>query len=198
MTKSIKNLAYLYVVGGLVAFWASFSIMVEKMAVSADPSYVPPCSINPFISCGPVMESAQASVFGFPNPLIGIAWFAAIIAVGLAIFSGAKFKKWYWLGLQLGMTLSVAFVYWLFYEIVFDIGALCTFCMIVWAMTIPLFLYTTVYNIRQGYLSFLPKGLSSALKNWHVTVLLVLMYGVIVGTIFYKFWSNWLIMFGLV
>ena len=51
---------------------ASLTLTVEKIELLIDPSYVPSCSINPVLSCGSVMVTHQASVFGFPNPLIGI------------------------------------------------------------------------------------------------------------------------------
>ncbi len=192
------QLAWLMILTGLPSLWASFTIMIEKIAIAADPTHVPPCSINPFISCGPVMESAQASVFGFPNPFIGIIGFSIVTTIGFALLAGADFKKWFWQGLQVGLTFAIGFVYWLFFQAVYEIGALCTYCMLVWTMTIPLFLCVTVYNIQEKHLFSSVKGLNSSIKKWHVVLLLVLMYAVIIGAITHKFWTDWLIMFGLI
>lgn len=196
MTKSEKKLPYLYIVGGLIAFYYSFLIMIEKLALFQTPEMTLPCDVSPFISCGSVMQSPEASVFGFPNPLLGIAGFAVIITIGFALLSGAKFKKWFWQGIQVGLTLAICFIYWLFHEAVFEIGSLCIYCMIVWAMTIPLFWYTTVHNLRQKYLLASVPALAK-IKNWQVTGILILMYLVIIISILYQFWYNWLIMFGL-
>ena len=52
-------------------------------------------------------------VFGFPNMFIGIVAFAVIITTAMGILAGARFARWYWLGLQAGVTLGFAFVVWL-------------------------------------------------------------------------------------
>ena len=196
MNKLEQRLPYLYIVGGLIAFYYSFVIMVEKLALSADSGHVLPCDISPFISCGSVMQSPQASVFGFPNPLLGIAGFAIVVTIGFALLSGAKFKKWFWQGVQLGLFFAICFIYWLFHEAVFEIGSLCLYCMYVWAVTIPLFWYTTVYNIRHKYL-FPSVPTLAAIKSWQTAAVLIAMYLVIITAIIYKFWYSWLIMFGI-
>lgn len=183
-------LTYLFIITGIISFFFSFLITVDKFELAADPNFVPPCSINPFISCGPVMASPQASAFGFPNPLLGIAGFAIITAIGFALLSGARFKRWFWIGTQIGVTFAIGFIYWLFSQAVFEIGALCPYCMVVWVMTIPLFYFTTVYNLREGNLGF-----TLNLKKWYHAIILTLMYGVIIAAITNKFWLYWAIVF---
>lgn len=56
--------------GGLIGLVASAVLLIERIRLAEDSSYVPTCSINPVLSCGNVMESAQASLLGFPNPVI--------------------------------------------------------------------------------------------------------------------------------
>ena len=134
------------------------------------------------------MASWQASLFGFPNPLLGITGFALVLAIGFALLSGANFKRWYWQGAQLGMTLAVIFVYWLFVQAVYYIGSLCPYCIIVWAATIPLFLYTTFYNLENGHLL----GTAIPVKKWLRILLLLVMYGVIALAILIHFWTYWM------
>ena len=43
----------------------------------------------------------------------------------------------------------MVFVHWLIYQSVFVIGALCPYCMVVWAVTIPTFFYVTVHNLAR-------------------------------------------------
>ena len=47
-------------------------------------------------------------------------------------------------------VLLFGFVTWLQYETIFRIHALCPYCMVVWTVTIPMFWYTTLYNLRGG------------------------------------------------
>ncbi|MEI8410760.1 MULTISPECIES: vitamin K epoxide reductase family protein [unclassified Kribbella] len=113
--------------GGLIGLAASAVLTVEKIAILRDPAYVPSCSINPVLSCGSVMTRPQAEVFGFPNPLLGIAGFAVVATVGAALLAGATFRRWFWLGLQAGVTFGAGFVHWLIFQSLYRIGALCPY-----------------------------------------------------------------------
>jgi len=187
-----KVLPYIYAVGGAIALYLSFVISIEKFYLASEVGYIPPCSFNPLISCITIMKTWQASVFGFPNPFIGIAGFAIVLTIGMAMLSGASFGRRFWQGAQVGVTFAIGFIFWLFFQSVFRIGALCPFCMVVWAATIPIFWYTTVYNLEEGNLS-LPKVLSGVkclLLEHHLFVLMSI-YLVIVLSILIQFWSFW-------
>ena len=124
---------------GAMGWIASFGLTLERIKVAGDPGAATACDISPFISCKSVMLSEQAALFGFPNPLIGLAAFFAPVLVGFAMLAGAKFASWFWQGLLAGHVLAMAFVFWLFSQSVFSIGSLCIYCMVAWTATIPLF-----------------------------------------------------------
>jgi uncharacterized membrane protein len=138
----------LLLIGGTVGLLAAGVLTVEKIAILRDPTHVPSCSINPVLACGTVMTKPQAEAFGLPNPLLGIAGFAMVAVVGAALLAGAGFRRWFWLGLQAGATFGVVFVHWLIFQSLYRIGALCPYCMVVWAVTIPIFWYVTLHNLR--------------------------------------------------
>ncbi len=187
-----KVLPYILIIGSAIGLICAFVILYEKMELLADPSYVPPCSLNPVISCGNVMASAQSHIFGFPNPIIGLAAFPVVITVGMAMLAGAIFKRWFWLGLQAGTTFGVAFITWLAFQSLYRIGALCPFCIAVWSVTIPIFWYTTLYNLRQGHIK-LPARLQSVsgfMQRHHGDVLLV-WFLILIGAILQRFWYYW-------
>ena len=94
-SSTSRGLAWWLLVGGLVGLVAAFVLAVEKYALLADPSYVPSCSLNPVLSCGSIMASPQAEAFGFPNPLLGIAGFSVVAAIGAALLAGARFAEWF-------------------------------------------------------------------------------------------------------
>ena len=132
---------------GSIGLLAAAALMVERLHLLEDPTYVPICSVNAVFSCGPVMTTPQASAFGVPNPLIGLIGFAVVVTTGMALLAGAQFQQWYWIGLQLGVTFAIAFVHWLMYQSIFRIQALCIYCMVVWVATAVLFWYVTLYNL---------------------------------------------------
>lgn len=187
-----RRLGRLFVLTGALGLGASTVLTIDKLKVLADPSYVPSCSINPIISCGSVMTSDQASVFGFPNSLIGLAAFAVVIAVGAGILAGATYRRWFWAGLQLGVLFGIGFVTWLMTQTLYSIGALCPYCMVVWAAMIPLFWYTTLHNLRSGVLptprALRPVVREAARYHWVVPAL---WYAVIAILILDRFWYYW-------
>jgi uncharacterized membrane protein len=70
-----------------------------------------------------------------------------VAAVGAALLAGAAFHRWFWLGLQAGVTFGFVFVHWLIFQSLYRIGALCPYRMIVWAVTISIFWYVTLRNL---------------------------------------------------
>lgn len=129
------------------------ALIVERVRSLMDDSYEIACDVNPLLSCGDVMLSPQASLFGFPNPLLGVAGFVAPIAVGVALLAGARFDRWFWGMFVAGIAAAFGFVLWLFSQSVFVIGVLCPFCIVVWAAAIPMFWATLGWTLATGKLS---------------------------------------------
>ena len=187
--------AWLLVAGGLVGLAASLVLTVEKFAVLADPDHVPSCSINPILSCGSIMASPQAEAFGFPNPLLGIVGFTIVVVTGVVLLAGVTLPRWYWVGLQTGTTFGVVFVHWLAFQSLYRIGALCLYCMVVWAVTIPLFLYVTLHTLDAS-LSPARHRLRRALSiatTFHSSLLTAWILAFVVA-IALRFWDAWLLL----
>ena len=187
-----RTLGWLLLVGGLLGLAAAFVLAVEKYALLADPAYVPTCSLNPVLSCGSVMSSPQAEVFGFPNPLLGVAGFPVVVVTGAVLLSGARLPGWFWTGLQLGVTAAVVFVHWLILSSIYRIGALCPYCMVVWAVTIPVFWYVTLRNLAAVQPRLPPRlrGVVRAARAAHGVVLTV-WFLLITAAIAQRFWLFW-------
>ena len=106
------------------------------------------CDFSAFVSCGGVMDSAQAEAFGFPNSIIGIVGFSVVTVLGVLFRTGAPVVRWVWTGLQLGTLFGIGFVTWLQYQSIYELELLCPYCMVVWAVMIPLFVYVTACSLR--------------------------------------------------
>lgn len=189
---SDRRLALGLLAAGLIGLVASTILLIERLRLAGDEDYVPTCSLNPVLSCGSIMESAQASLFGFPNPIIGVAGFPVLLATGAALLAGASLARWYWMGLQVGVTMAVALVGWLAFQSLYRIGALCPYCMVVWAVVVPLFYYVTVRNLAQGVLgtAVIDGAVTRWMRDWHAVVLLLVFVGVL-ALIAVQFWSYW-------
>lgn len=184
---ALRGLAWLCLIGGALGLAAAITLTLEKLARLADPSYVPSCSINPVLSCGSVMDSAQAAAFGFPNPLIGVAAFPVVVMFGVALLTGYEPPRWVWAGMQVGTLLGAAFVHWLIGQSLYRIHALCPYCMVVWVVTVALFWYTTLHNLAGT-------RLGAVLRRVH-SVVLALWYVGIVVLILIEFWDYWSTLF---
>ncbi|MEV6463706.1 vitamin K epoxide reductase family protein [Kitasatospora sp. NPDC004745] len=187
-----RPFAWLLLIGGAVGLFASAVLTLDKIRLLKDPSYVPSCNINPIISCGSIMRSDQAEAFGFPNSLLGLVGFAVVVAVGAGLLAGASYRRWFWLGLQAGTVFGIGFVTWLMYQALYSIGALCPYCMVVWAAMIPLFWYTTLHNLRSGVIptgrALRPVVREAARYHWVVPAL---WYAVIALLVLNRFWYYW-------
>lgn len=189
--RQVRGLGVLLATAGTIGLIAAVALLVEKIALIENPDYVPTCSINPVLSCGSVMTTPQAEAFGIPNPIIGIAGFAVVATIGASLLAGARPHRWFWVATQLGVTFAVVFVHWLIYQSLYVIGALCPYCMVVWAVTIPVFWHTTVHNLnslRRG--SPTTKGLIHLVTEYRGAVLTA-WYLIIVALIAARFWDYW-------
>lgn len=184
-----RRLAIGLLLGGLVGLLASAVLLIERIRLAEDSGYVPTCSINPVLSCGNVMESAQASLLGFPNPIIGVAAFPVVIATAAALLAGARLARWYWWGLQAGVTAAFLLVAWLVFQSLYRIGALCPYCMVVWVVVLPMAWYVTLRNLRTGVLGG-SRRLARTLDDWSAPLLFGA-FALLALLVLQRFWSYW-------
>lgn len=179
-------------IGGLIGLAAAFDLTYERVASLMDPGHVISCDFNPVLSCGTVMSTEQASVFGFPNPVIGLVAFPLVVFTGVLLLSRVRLPRWVLLTFNLGTLAGLAFVAWLIFQSVYRIGVLCPWCMAVWATVLPIFWFTTVYNLRNGAVGIGEgwRGPVDDLLRYHWVGLAVL-YGAVVAVVATGFWDYW-------
>ncbi|TQJ92138.1 vitamin K epoxide reductase family protein [Streptomyces sp. SLBN-31] len=188
-SSASRAFAWLLIVSGALGALASFVITVDKIRLLQDPLFSPSCNLSPVLSCGSVMKSAQASVFGFPNPVLGLLAYPVVVTVGVALLSGACFPRWFWLGLNAGTLLGAAFCMWLMTQALYEIGALCLWCCLAWAATIAMFWYTTAHNLRHGILNA-PRAVVAGVLEFHWVVPLTWCLSIVM-LIATRWWDYW-------
>ncbi len=187
-----QYLPYIMILVAIVGLVASFVLTADKIHVLKDPSFVPECNINPIISCGSVMTSKQAEIAGVPNTVLGLIGFSSLGTIGLMLLAGASFKRWFWRLVWAGTIFGLFFVLYLMYQSFFVIKSLCPYCMSVWATTILLFWYTTLYMLTEKYLD-VPKKYQKIVnfaQKHHADVYVGIIL-LIIGFILYRFWYYW-------
>ena len=188
-----RTTAWLLIVGGALGLLAAIELTIEKVRVLADPNYSPACDINPVLSCGSVIITPQAEAFGFPNPIMGLIGFSVVITLGVTLAAGAALPRWMWLGLNVGALLGFGFVQWLVWQSLYSIGALCPWCMVVWTVTAPIFIWVTAANLSSRRLP--------TPASWRTGIdalvslrglILAAWYVVVLGLIFVRWQDYWL------
>ncbi|KQP27161.1 vitamin K epoxide reductase family protein [Aeromicrobium sp. Leaf272] len=186
----VRDPRWMMLVGGAVGLAAAIILTIDKVkfltAEAAGESTALNCDLNAFVSCGGVINTDQASAFGFPNPIIGIVGFTVVLTLGVLLASGVRLPGWIWAGLQVGVLFGIGFVTWLQYQSIYEIEKLCPWCMVVWTMMIPLFVLVTARNLR----AFAPgSAVTRFLSNWTLLVV-VLWYVAVIAAIWFQFGEN--------
>jgi len=181
--------AWWVLIAGVVGLVASMALTIEKFKLLLNPSYVPSCNINPIVSCGSVMTTQQASVLGFPNPLLGIIGFTVVVVTGVLAVTKVTLPQWYWIGLSVGTLVGAALVHWLIFQSLYRIGALCPYCMVVWAVTIPL-LVVLVSIVFRPVLDRGDSAPAGVLYQWRWSIV-TLWFTAVFLMIMVRFWDYW-------
>jgi uncharacterized membrane protein len=134
----------------------------------------------------------QADLLGVPNPIFGLLGFAMLVMFGVMLIAGATMTRMIWQAAQLAATSGAVFVMYLFFQGTYRIGAICPWCFVVWMIVIPIFVYITTYNLRQGHLP-VPRslrGVSEFIQRQPARILIV-WYLIIFALILERFWYYW-------
>ncbi|QRZ62415.1 vitamin K epoxide reductase family protein [Rothia sp. ZJ932] len=180
--RADRTLGPLLLIASIIAWAGSATLVWERLQIYMDANHQSVCDLNALLNCGTVMRTDQAAVFGFPNPFIGIVGFAIVTTIGAGLLAGGRFRPWFWWSTQLGVTFAMGFILWLWYNTTFIINALCLFCMLVWLMTVPIFIFVTARNLTNGLIPA-PERVRriAGAWSWFTTALIyLLLFGIIV------------------
>jgi len=161
-------LAVLLIVGGILGLRATFALTMDEFTTLQHPAAKLDCFVNALVQCGPNLASWQGSVFGFPNPLIGLVAFLAPIVVGVALLGRVQFPAWFLALFNIGMLFAIVFIAWLVSQSIWTIHTICPWCALVYLAVIPMSLAVTFFNLKEGNLraGHRLSALGSALLSW--------------------------------
>jgi uncharacterized membrane protein len=152
MYPRIRSISYplLLILSSVIGLVAAFALTIEKLNKLANPDALSACDYSLLVQCSANLNSWQGSLFGFPNPLLGIVGWSMALVVGVALISGVKFPRLFLQLFNVGLFAALLLVIWLIYISIFLLGTLCPWCMVTWLATIPAFLLGTFWNMKQG------------------------------------------------
>ncbi|MGP9843559.1 vitamin K epoxide reductase family protein [Brachybacterium sp. 107] len=181
-------------IGSVLGWIAALALLLDKEILLKNPDAALGCDVNPFISCGDVMMTWQASALVLPNQAIGLTGFAIMGVVGALMLSGVALPAWFrWARLG-GVAFAFGYVHFLAISAIYVIHALCPWCMVVWTVSAPMFFATLARSIEGGDLRP-PAPLANLLRHW--VILSLAWYLLVVLAILTVFWRQWLAVAGL-
>jgi uncharacterized membrane protein len=166
------GIAVFFILSSAIGLLAAFTLLVEKIHQLQFPDSKASCDFGLVVQCGKNLASWQGSVFGFPNPTIGLIAWPVVMATGVAILAGAHFAKWYWRTFNIVAVGALGFAIWLMSQSIFVLGTLCPWCMVTWSVVIPLFWVLTLWNLKHGIWTSNERArdLGSRLLSWSPTI----------------------------
>ncbi|WP_017934744.1 vitamin K epoxide reductase family protein [Nocardioides sp. Iso805N] len=186
-----RVLRWWLLVAGLVGLYAAASLVLDKLSyfeqLAAGHNPTLSCNLNPIVGCGHVINTPQASIFwNLPNPVIGVAAWPVVAALGVLLISDVRLRAWHWIALEVGVVGGIVMVSWLQFQTIFHINALCPWCMVTWAVMIPTFWAVTARNLRSwAYDNAVAKLVYEVTPVW-----IVLHFLVLIGIIYAHFGSR--------
>lgn len=172
-----------------VGFGASFSLAKEKQALERDPGHVASCSISPIVSCTASVTASQGSALGVSNPSLGMVAYGILLIGGASLLLGLKFVDKWWIAVWSASLFGLSYNAWLIYQSLYVIGALCLYCSTIWAVTIALFTYISIFIVLDKKLINISDKFKKILVANH-NVPMFILYGVVILLVYFR-WSDY-------
>lgn len=152
--KTAKNLittrmySLVLTIGGLLGLVAMTWQATERINMLKNPSAELNCNLSPIVDCSGVLNDGLAAVMGFPNAFLGMIFFAILTTSGLMLLSGGTFTGWFKHFVMVISTVLFLFSVWFFGVSLYVLGKICVFCVVGWAVSIPMFWYGLLYYLH--------------------------------------------------
>jgi uncharacterized membrane protein len=173
--------------GSAIGLVASFWQAVERMQMLKHPTAPLSCNLNPVLSCGDVLSNRWASLFGFPNAFIGMVIFAMLFFSGYLLLVKTKLPRLAGLAVFVLDVILILFALWFFGMSLYVIGAVCLFCIFIWAVAVPVFWYGLLWAISQGLIKGKHADRILAFGNRHHLDVLLAVYVLMLALYFFRF-----------
>jgi uncharacterized membrane protein len=120
---------------------AGLAVSAYLMATHYFAANVPlACSSSGIVDCEEVTTSAESMIGPLPVAVLGAIWFVALLVM-VAAHRQWPYGPWMWI--QVGWAIGgLLFVFYLVYAELFLIGSICSWCTVVHAIVVVLFLLT--------------------------------------------------------
>ena len=185
--RSYRKTYWAMLVSSTLSLIASLVLSYDAVKLAGSPSSKLSCDINAVVSCGKVAKSWQSSLLGFPNSFLGLMLEPVVMTVAIAGLSLVAFPRKFMRVAHIGYGLGLLFALWLLSQSLFEIHALCPWCLLVTISTVTVFstitrivIFENVWNIsedrHQKLINFLDRGWGRVVYTITYAVLILAIY----------------------
>ncbi|MDU0968979.1 MAG: vitamin K epoxide reductase family protein [Actinomycetaceae bacterium] len=171
-----RSTAIALVVLSLIGAVVSCMLLHSEYLHTTKPGQALICDVNPLIGCSKSMSSPQGHLLGVPNAIFGVLGFAALIGIAVVLAAGRRIARWLWWCLGAGTVIALVWVVWFLVQSITVFRAICPFCLVVWAMTIPIACIVWTHLLRTSQPGPVEGGRRIAIQaRWFIVVLIYVM-----------------------
>jgi len=185
--RAYRKTYWAMLVSSSLSLIASLVLSIDEIKLASNPGGKLACDINAVVSCGKVAKSWQSSLLGFPNSFLGLMLEPVIMTVAIAGLALVAFPRLFMRVAHVGYGLGLVFALWLLSQSLFEINALCPWCLLVTISTVTVFstitriaLMENIWNIseerHQKLVDLLDRGWGRVLYTVTYAVLILAIY----------------------
>lgn len=140
-----------WIVAGLAGWTVSFLLYHEYIGQLTGGDALITCNVSPVVTCGPNLLSPGGNLLGFSNSIIGIVLFLGPVFAGAAALAAPSgLRAWFWRTFTVFVLGAFVLIHFFAYRSIFEYSTLCPWCMVIWLVTIPLFVTVLGWSLRSG------------------------------------------------
>ena len=188
--RTYRKTYWAMLVSSTLSLIASLVLSYDAIKLAETPGSKLACDINAVVSCGKVAKSWQSSLLGFPNSFLGLMLEPVIMTVAIAGLALVAFPRLFMRVAHIGYGLGLVFALWLLSQSLFEINALCPWCLLVTISTVTVFSTITRVAILENIWSLSPERYEKLVdfldRGWG-RVIYTVTYAVLILAIYFKY-----------
>lgn len=152
--RTYRKTYWAMLVSSTLSLIASLVLSYDAIKLAETPGSKLACDINAVVSCGKVAKSWQSELLGFPNSFLGLMLEPVIMTVAIAGLGLVVFPRLFMRVAHIGYGLGLLFALWLLSQSLFEINALCPWCLLVTISTVTVFSTITRIALLENIWNF--------------------------------------------
>lgn len=188
--RTYRKTYWAMLVSSTLSLIASLVLSYDAIKLAEAPDGKLACDINAVVSCGKVAKSWQSELLGFPNSFLGLMLEPVIMTVAIAGLGLVAFPRLFMRVAHIGYGLGLVFALWLLSQSLFEINALCPWCLLVTISTVTVFSTITRIAVMENIWNLSEsrhQQIVDLLERGWGRVLYTVTYAVLILAIYFKY-----------